>query len=342
MRQPIKVACVGTGYFSRFQYRAWRRMPEVALVALCNRSGESAEAFAAEFGIGAVFGDVRTMLETTRPDLLDIITPPQTHLAAIREAARLKIDVICQKPFCANLEEAKQALLLAEQAGISIIVHENFRFQPWHRAIRALLAQGKLGQVYSACFRLRPGDGQGPQAYLERQPYFQQMPRFLIHETAIHLIDVFRFLFGEPHSVSAHLRRLNPAIAGEDAGIFVLDMKNGTQCVFDGNRLSDHAAQNRRLTMGEFLIEGERGVLALSGDGDLTFRAQGTNFVETVDYAWENIDFGADCVYRFQKHVIDHRLGQGAIETQAADYLNNIKVEEAIYESSREGRRITF
>ena len=30
------------------------------------------------------------------------------------------------------------------------------------------------------------GDGQGPRAYLDRQPYFQQMPRFLIHETAIH------------------------------------------------------------------------------------------------------------------------------------------------------------
>ena len=34
-------------------------------------------------------------------------------------------------------------------------------------------------------------------AYLERQPYFQTMPRFLVHETAIHLVDVFRFLLGE-------------------------------------------------------------------------------------------------------------------------------------------------
>ena len=53
------------------------------------------------------------------------------------------------------------------------------------------------------------------------------MPRFLVHETAIHLIDVFRFLFGEVATVTALLRRLNPVVAGEDLGLFVLDMVDG-------------------------------------------------------------------------------------------------------------------
>ena len=44
------------------------------------------------------------------------------------------------------------------------------------------------------------------------------MPRFLIHETAIHLVDVFRFLMGEVAGVFARLKRFNPAVAGEDAG----------------------------------------------------------------------------------------------------------------------------
>ncbi len=280
------------------------------------------------------------MLDEARPDLLDIITPPETHLAAIQEAAMRRIDVICQKPFCANLGEAHEALEIATKAGISITVHENFRFQPWHRAIRAVLTEGRLGHVYQASFRLRPGDGQGEEAYLARQPYFRAMPRFLIHETAIHLIDVFRFLFGEARSVTGLLQKLNPAIAGEDAGLFVLDMADGTRCVFDGNRLSDHRAENRRLTMGEFLIEGEKGVLSLDGDGRLAFRAHGSNEAEAVHFAWDDVEFGGDCVYRFQKHVIDHRLGRGDVETLAQDYLANIRIEEAIYESNDTGRRI--
>lgn len=342
MAARIRIACVGTGYFSRFHYRAWKRIPEVDLVGVCNRSRDKAQDFAHDFDIPGIYGDLATMLAETRPDVLDIITPPETHLAAITEAAKRGIDVICQKPFCATAQEAEQAIRIAAEAGITIAVHENFRFQPWHQAIRAVLAEGRLGQVYQAHFRLRPGDGQGERAYLERQPYFRHMPRFLIHETAIHLIDVFRSLFGEARSVTALLRKLNPSIAGEDAGLFILDMADGTCCVFDGNRLSDHAARNRRLTMGEFLIEGERGVLSLDGNGRLGFRAHGSDTTETIPFDWDDIDFGGDCVYRFQKHVIDHRLGRGDLETRASDYLRNIRIEEAIYDSNATGRRITI
>ena len=66
---------------------------------------------------------------------------------------------------------------------------------------------------------MRPGDGQCPRAYLDRQPYFQEMPRFFVFETGVHMIDVFRFLLGEVTGVFARLRRLNPAIRGEDAGL---------------------------------------------------------------------------------------------------------------------------
>jgi predicted dehydrogenase len=122
---------------------------------------------------------------------------------------------------------------------------------------RRIIEQGALGQMYQVTFRLRPGDGKGPDAYLERQPYFQTMEKFLVHETAIHLIDVFRFLLAEePSAVYAALRRLNPAIAGEDAGMMLFDFPSGARAVFDGNRLADHKAENRRLTMGEMVIEG--------------------------------------------------------------------------------------
>ena len=42
------------------------------------------------------------------------------------------------------------------------------------------------------------------------------MPRLLIHETGVHYIDTFRYLFGTPTAVHADLRRCNPVIAGED------------------------------------------------------------------------------------------------------------------------------
>ncbi len=338
----LRVATVGAGYFSQFQYEAWARMDDVALVALCNRSADAGQRVAETWGIPERFTDFDTMLERVAPDLVDVITPPVTHLDCIRAAAARGVPVICQKPFCRTLDEAEEAVAVAEAAGIPLVVHENFRFQPWHIEARRLLQDGAIGEPYQASFRLRPGDGQGPRAYLDRQPYFQQMERFLVHETAIHLIDVFRFLLGEVSGVYAALRRLNPAIAGEDSGIFLLDFAAGTRALFDGNRLVDHVAENRRLTMGDMWLEGSDAVLRLDGDGRLFLRPHGSNDERAVDYAWENRGFAGDCVFRLQRHVVDRLRDGGAPMNTGRDYLANLRVEEAVYESDRIGRRIAL
>jgi predicted dehydrogenase len=338
----LHLAAIGAGYFSRFHYRAWRRLPEIEMVGICDRARDAAEQCAGEFAIPAVFTDPATMLQTVRPDVLDIVTPPDTHLGFIQLAAAHRVHVICQKPFCRNLDEATQAIALAERAGITLMVHENFRFQPWYEKIKTVIDAGELGEIYQAAFRLRPGDGQGPSAYLARQPYFQHMPRFLIHETAIHLIDVFRYLFGKPQTVYADLRRLNPHIAGEDAGIVILQMSGGVQAVFDGNRLSDHRASNRRLTMGELTVEGAKATLALNGDGEISLRSHGSNEIQRLAYDWSDVDFGGDCVYRFQRHAIDALLSRVMPQTLASDYVENLVVEEAIYRSNEAGRNITL
>jgi len=336
----LRVAAIGAGYFSRFQYRAWQRMPDIDLVATCNRTLEKARALAAEYAIPAAFDDVAEMLDAVRPDVLDIITPPPTHLAAIGAAASRGVGVICQKPFCTSLAEATEAVAIAEAAGIMLVVHENFRFQPWYAQIRRLLDSGALGTPYQVTFRLRPGDGQGPHAYLDRQPAFPAMPRFLVRETAIHQIDVFRYLFGEPQALYASLRRLNPAIAGEDAGHLLLDFPGGMRALFDGNRLADHRARNRRLTMGELTIEGSAATLDLDGDARLWLRPHGSNEATPVPYAFDDIDFGGDCVFRFQRHVVDHLRHGTPLQNTGRDYLANLRIEEATYESDRTGTRI--
>ncbi len=159
MNQQVRVATVGAGYFSQFHYDAWSRIGAVQLVAVCDRALESAQAVAKAHEIGQVFSDFAEMLEAVSPDLVDIITPPDTHLDFIRQAAIHGIDIICQKPFCQTIEQAQDAAKLAADQSAMLVVHENFRFQPWYRKIRSILDAGRLGQVYGVQFRLRPGDG---------------------------------------------------------------------------------------------------------------------------------------------------------------------------------------
>ncbi len=332
----MRVAVIGAGYFAQFHHDAWNRLPGAELVAIADQDGGRAGEAAAKYGVPA-FADIDEMLEKTSPDLVDIATPPASHLELVAAVSARGLPAICQKPLAPTFDEAVAVVETAEAANTLLVVHENFRFQPWYREMRRLIGQGHLGDLHGVTFRLRPGDGQGARAYLDRQPYFQQMQRFLVHETSIHFIDTFRYLLGEATGVMARLRRLNPAIAGEDAGVIMLDFNGGKTALFDGNRLNEHVADNTRLTMGEMWLEGAAGVLRLDGRGRLWWKPHGGEETEH-DYAWDDVGFAGDSVYAFQAHVLEHLNGAGALENSARDYLRNLEIEEAVYRSSETGR----
>src|SRR4029434_7377773 len=96
-----------------------------------------------------------------------------------------------------------------EAAGVRLLIHENWRWQPWYREARRLLDAETLGKVFQISAQWRTGDGRGPTPY-QAQPYFSEMPLLLVYETLVHLLDTFRFLGGELASVYCLNRRINP------------------------------------------------------------------------------------------------------------------------------------
>ena len=336
-QQPLKVALIGTGYFGRFHYAAWQRMPDVQLVGLLTQDSAEALEFQKVFGVEAIYRDEGELFDSDAT-LIDIVSPPHTHADFIHQCVQSQKAVVCQKPFCQSIDEAIATVQYIQNNDAFVVVHENFRFQPWYEQIKRLLDSNCLGDVYEISFNFRPGDGQGENAYLDRQPYFQTQPRFFIQETGIHFFDVFRYLIGDITGVFARLAKLNPVIAGEDSGMVIVEFENGVRGLLNGNRLSDHAANNTRLTMGEMRIEGSDGVLTLDGDGVIRIRKQGCSDAKAHDYQWQDIDFGADCVYRTNRHIADHLLNGLPIQNLAEDYLQNRLVEEAVYLSDKTGQ----
>jgi D-apiose dehydrogenase len=333
------VMMVGAGYFAQFQLEGWRATG-VPVLGLCDLELARAEALAARFGVPHCGVDTAEMLDALRPTLVDVVLPPAAQAGVVRAALERGIPTICQKPFGVDLADAQRMTALAEAQRTPLVVHENFRFTPWFRECRRLVDAGGFGRLHGITFRLRPGDGQGARAYLDRQPYFQTMPQLLVRETAVHFIDTFRFLMGEVVAVTARLRRLNPAIAGEDAGLIVFEFGDARTGLFDGNRLNDHAAENTRRTMGEMWLEGERGVLRLDGDARLWWKP---HHGPEAEHAYERGDaagaFGGACT-ELQAHVLAHLRDGAPLQNGARDYLANLHVQAAVYHSHVHGRRV--
>jgi len=330
----FKAVAVGAGYFSHFQYEAWQRIPEVTVTAICNRNPERAKAIMEEYGISHHYSDYREMLEKEKPDFVDIITPPSTHLEMCRIAADMGIHIICQKPLAPTFEEAKQIVNYADKAGVRFMVHENWRFQPWYREMRKILDAGTVGdKIHSIYFRSRMGDGWGDDAYLDRQPYFRDYPRLLVYENGVHFIDTYRYIVGEIKEVYAVLKKLNPVIAGEDYAAVIFNFESGATGLWDANRYNECNFEKPRYTFGELLLDANGGSIRLYLDGRITIQPLGEK-ERAHDYHHEDRAFAGDCCYATQRHFVDRMLDGKPFETNGPEYIKTLAVQEAVYKSA--------
>ncbi len=338
MKAPLRLACIGTGYFAQFHIEAWTRIPEVQLVALCDQDQNKLQSAAKKFQIGRCYSSTTELYHENDLDLVDIITPPDTHFALSKEAAGQGVNIICQKPLAPTYQEAAQ-LVKTVSKKVSLMVHENYRFQPWYQKAKSLIKEGVIGLPHALYIQTRLGDGWQQDAYVQRQPYFRTMSRLLIYETGVHFIDTFRFLLGEVDNVYANLKKLNKDIAGEDSGIMILNFKNGSRAIWDANRYNESLSDNPRYTFGEMLLEGDLGTIRLNADGNMTLQILG-EAPQAVPYKHYDRGFGGDCVFFTQKHLVHCLINDQVCEVDGTGYLENLRIQEAIYESAKRNRVI--
>ena len=333
MNNKLKGVAIGAGYFSKFQYEAWTRIPEVKITALCNSNLERAKNIMEPYGIMNHYTDYKEMILKEKPDFVDIITPPETHFEMCKFAADNGVHIICQKPLAPTYEESKKIVDYVASKGVRFVVHENFRFQPWHREIKSIINNDEVGSLFSLNFRSRMGDGWGENAYLGRQPYFRDYKKLLVYETGVHFIDTFRYHAGEVTSAYAILKRLNPVIKGEDSGLLVLNFENNSHAIWDANRYNENNFKKSRYTFGEYLIDGSKGSIRLYSDGTITVQKLGEK-EKQHNYMHNDIGFAGDCCYIFQRDFIDKLISGETFETNGENYLKTLQVQEAIYKSS--------
>ncbi|HXW05782.1 MAG TPA: Gfo/Idh/MocA family oxidoreductase [Vicinamibacterales bacterium] len=335
----LRAVGVGAGYFAPFHYEAWTRIPEVELTAICDLREDRAASVGASYGVPRSYCDWRAMLDAEHPDFVDIVTPPDTHEEICGYAAERGVHIVCQKPLAPTLEASRRIVELAGRRGVRLMVHENFRWQPWYRAIKAVQVGGEIGEFTHIAFTMRTGDGWGPDAYLARQPFFRDYQRLLVYETGVHFIDTFRFLLGEVAGVFASLRRLNPLIRGEDAGQLLLTFVSGATAIWDANRYNESEARSPRFTFGRLRADATGGHLTLDPDSNIRIKPLG-EAERDLDYDRADVNFAGDCVYFLQRHFVDCMLSGRPFESSGLDYLRTIRVVEAAYASAASGQRI--
>jgi predicted dehydrogenase len=121
------------------------RIPDCVIVGLCDRELLMAKQLGERTEVKACFSDLQDMLQTTRPDVVHITTPPQSHCSLARQCLEFGSHVYLEKPFTIIANEAESLIDLAETRGLKITAGHNYLFTLEMLEMRRLINAGFLG-----------------------------------------------------------------------------------------------------------------------------------------------------------------------------------------------------
>jgi predicted dehydrogenase len=335
-----KVGLVGTGWWSEKHLQAWRRIQGVEIGALCNRSAEKLKEKGEAYGIAEAsrYSSIDDMLAKADIDIVDIVTGPETHLEFVKKAAAAGKHILCQKPFARSLEEAEQMVMAARDAGVRLMVTENWRWLEPFQAMKAVIDAGKLGKLRTARYihtdyytpRMAPG-------VKLPQPFFTEMPNLLFFEMGAHWFDTWRFLFGEPDRLYAEITTFSPYIKGEDSGIVTL----GHSDFYGFMDMSWATRGQLELPMGkevgplhreQLTIDGDKGTLKLYMNGRITIVDRDAESEYTV-LEQSKLDH-EESHYRLQSHFVHCLNTDEPFQTSGEDNVKTLRLMFGVYDSS--------
>jgi predicted dehydrogenase len=269
----LRGALIGCGYVSGFHLRAWTQQVRGCLVAVCDRELPKAQAARAH-GICAAYAEAADLFARERLDFVEICTRPEAHLPLVRLAAEHGVSVLCQKPAAPRLDELAEMTALCAQAGVRLMIHENFRWRAWYLRMKEEMQRGTVGRPFR--LRLAMHDQRCLRAGgLDLQPYFADMPRLILYEIGPHAIDLARFFFGEPEWLSCvthHVGRQR----GEDVALVTLGYPERT-AVLDLSWATASCHSRPEWGLFDTWLEGDGGSLHVERDGQLRLdHADGT------------------------------------------------------------------
>ncbi len=160
--QRLRVAFLGTGRISDLHALAYLDDERADIVAVCDRSIDLARARGRRWGVAdeKIFSEYNDMLAQPDIDLVEILLPHHLHHQATLDALAARKHVSVQKPMALTLAQADEMVKVANAAGLTLKVYENFIFYPPVQRAKALIDNGEIGDLLT--IRIKSNSGISP------------------------------------------------------------------------------------------------------------------------------------------------------------------------------------
>ncbi|MDR6547454.1 putative dehydrogenase [Chryseobacterium rhizosphaerae] len=221
--------------------------PGFFISAVVERSKEESKE---KYPEATIYRSVEGMLQSADIELVVINTPVQTHYEYAKKALEAGKNIIVEKPFTVNVEEAEELVKLAEEKGLFLSVYQNRRFDRDFLQVKKILEEGKLGSIKEAeirfdRFRTTPSGKQH-----KENP--DQIGSGSLHDLGAHLVDQAVLCFGYPEKLFADVFSMKGTAFANDYFEILLFYKNDVRVRLKSSVFSKEAHN-------AYIIHGDKG-----------------------------------------------------------------------------------
>jgi predicted dehydrogenase len=241
---PVRVACVGLGWWSDVLAQAIARSGRLRVVACYTRSASKRDAFAARYGCRAAarYDDV---LRDPEVEAIINTTPNTAHLATTAAAAVAGKHVFLDKPIANTLDDAQAITQCCAAAGVILAVGYQRRREGQFRWMRRQIEVGAMGRLVNAEANISR-DRLGQIDLTSWRYTAEGMPGGVMLQIGIHYTDVLAYLLGPIRAVTASLAQLVLPGDNPDVASLILEHDSGALATLNASYASaaEHYVMN--------------------------------------------------------------------------------------------------
>lgn len=336
----IRFGLIGCGRVAPRHAQSLMQMDNAELVAVADVKPHRADKFAEEYGVEAHYSH-EALLGRQDIDAVCICVPSGLHAAVSIDALNADKHVLVEKPIALNLADADRMIQAAEDAGKTLGVVLQNRYNEPMQKLRQLLDEDGLGKLYlgSACVRWYR-----PQSYYEDDWHGTwAMDGGAIMNQSIHHVDALTWFMGPVASVNAYTGTLAHKMEAEDVGVAIVRFQSGALATIEGSTVT--WPQNLEASVAIF---GERGSVKIAGTAlnrITIWKVEGQLEDESELLMRQQLD--PPSVYGYSHYQVIENFAQALVDgvapsTPGREARKSLEIVRAIYKSAAEGCEVVL
>lgn len=294
----IRFGVIGTNFITDWVIAGAKQDERFELVAVCSRTQERANEFAAKYDIPYTFTSLEEMAASPLIDAVYIATPNYLHASQSILCMKHRKHVLCEKPMASNAYEVKQMIAASRQYGVTLMEAMKPTLTPNFRVLREALPKAGVIRRYFASYCQYSSRYDKFKEGIVLNAFKPELSNGAMMDIGVYTVYPMVVLFGRPNKISASGVVLSTGTDGQGAVNFEYEGMNATVLYSkiansslpteiegeDGNFMLDKINQINRVTW-------QARPVASSGKGPVTPVEDISAVTDKDEYYYEVAEF---------------------------------------------------